>query len=106
MGTPGFNRTFMELKFQLSLDEYKTWNCFNRTFMELKCDKLYIKDSWVKVLIVPLWNWNRTNKADGIADTGFNRTFMELKLVSIACSNTQTKVLIVPLWNWNMNRDE
>ena len=32
----GFNRTFMELKYEYQWEWYNTKRCFNRTFMELK----------------------------------------------------------------------
>ena len=33
----------------------------------------------LRVLIVPLWNWNRTIRIDKNRKLRFNRTFMELK---------------------------
>ena len=55
----------------------------------------------LKVLIVPLWNWNflsmLTFKSMGCS----NRTFMELKCNREGHSCLSTVVLIVPLWNWN-----
>ena len=75
------------------------------------------------VLIVPLWNWNKTyfaNDGDGVSfnrtfmelksvffltsrpyPLGFNRTFMELKYEKWIRRSWSLSVLIVPLWNWN-----
>ena len=52
------NRTFMELKWASMLHPFSTACSSNRTFMELKW--LYLRSSFstLKVLIVPLWNWN------------------------------------------------
>ena len=55
----------------------------------------------LRVLIVPLWNWNEpTDPKPGKAQ-GFNRTFMELKYQNIVNKYAEDRVLIVPLWNWN-----
>ena len=77
----------------------------------------------LRVLIVPLWNWNATKNYGNISESGFNRTFMELKFMR-SCSSRlasfrfnrtfmelksassqdhtgRAGVLIVPLWNWN-----
>ncbi len=52
-----FNRTFMELKYQLYICVVAASNRFNRTFMELKFVMVgIIRDIPAVVLIVPLWN--------------------------------------------------
>ena len=54
------------------------------------------------VLIVPLWNWNRSAwNPSGNRGSRSNRTFMELKWWTHNCDNLLFHVLIVPLWNWN-----
>ena len=77
-----------------------------------------------KVLIAPLWNWNRQrhskpwqslcsnrtfmelklrgNTDIDIVDYCSNRTFMELKFVYYHLSRFCSLVLIAPLWNWNL----
>ena len=48
--------------------------------MELKFNSLNMYLYQSIVLIVPLWNWNRGDKAQPEVQDGSNRTFMELKL--------------------------
>ena len=116
----------MELKFQSSNNQ-PTWKTsFNRTFMELKCGSANKRTiAYNKVLIVPLWNWNRKKRLASVPwtevlivplwnwnefdrlghqplNTCFNRTFMELKCGIGRIPITLLLVLIVPLWNWNM----
>ena len=56
------------------------------------------------VLIVPLWNWNRSAwNPSGNRGSRSNRTFMELKWWTHNCDNLLFHVLIVPLWNWNLS---
>ena len=43
-----------------------------------------------KVLIVPLWNWNRVLYVDTEQEKGLNRTFMELKQAIRAAATTGT----------------
>ena len=51
-----FNRTFMELKYQLKTSMIDLQPSFNRTFMELKLQYVALQDVFKQVLIVPLWN--------------------------------------------------
>ena len=70
----------MELKFYIEIDGFISRNRFNRTFMELKWITRNETETLIRVLIVPLWNWNKGDKAKESESTfGFNRTFMELK---------------------------
>ena len=80
-----FNRTFMELKSRKIDNARKANICFNRTFMELKWRRHYEGADGVKVLIVPLWNWNTKRSEEYSSVRRFNRTFMELKSWSAAC---------------------
>ena len=96
-----FNRTFMELKFDLIHTHCWCGNCFNRTFMELKSHYPSIWCSGKAVLIVPLWNWNPLPYYKSTSLGSFNRTFMELKWNGGDRVPTSWTVLIVPLWNWN-----
>ena len=52
------NCTFMELKCGRSSRQHPSSRRSNCTFMELKFQKLDPKLQPLKVLIVPLWNWN------------------------------------------------
>ena len=52
----GFNRTFMELKFDIGYFAIYVCVCFNRTFMELKYPIIDLFLQVLRVLIVPLWN--------------------------------------------------
>ena len=55
-----------------------------------------------KVLIVPLWNWNKMAPSFlPVAFSCSNRTFMELKYIPKAYSKKLSVALIVSLWNWN-----
>ena len=102
--TDSFNRTFMELKYRLYYRIGKRlpkvlivplWN-WNR-----QGSLLLHHPSWV--LIVPLWNWNPIVAA--LLRTliiSFNRTFMELKFEFCRFCPYASAVLIVPLWNWNL----
>ena len=47
--------------------------------MELKYAIGKVMGSSLKVLIVPLWNWNKGTRLQSIVGRGSNRTFMELK---------------------------
>ena len=58
-----------------------------------------------RVLIVPLWNWNISVCAFLLRARGSNRTFMELKLKNAVQTELKSAVLIVPLWNWNLTSD-
>ena len=91
--------------------------------MELKWEERHITFELMRVLIVPLWNWNYWNAFESASYCSSNRTFMELKLprrlqssTTLSSSNRtfmelkshegkqtahDTDVLIVPLWNWN-----
>ena len=70
--------------------------------MELKRFKKLTINSRQRVLIEPLWNWNKPLKADGdIPASSINRTFMELKPIKRTYMKYGIKVLIEPLWNWN-----
>ena len=51
----------------------------NRTFMELKWSTLSSDSFWIRVLIAPLWNWNRDINNLAESEIRSNRTFMELK---------------------------
>ena len=52
----GFNRTFMELKYNYDDLKRMAKEGFNRTFMELKFLSDVLLRQNKKVLIVPLWN--------------------------------------------------
>ena len=115
----------MELKSSWYLQRYHQYSCSNCTFMELKSDRPANSRAAPRVLIVPLWNWNRYAELKSARDyfvlivplwnwnlptiamlrfcNGSNCTFMELKWSDLVPSKTQTFVLIVPLWNWNMS---
>ena len=91
--------------------------------MELKHSIINAVAENFRVLIVPLWNWNRLPPRDSLGHRCSNRTFMELKQANQKssertkdCSNRTfmelklvpadtavflQQVLIVPLWNWN-----
>ena len=74
------NRTFMELKYGFYAWTTSERCGSNRTFMELKFENSYTLSSEHDVLIVPLWNWNRTlHWAFHATAARSNRTFMELK---------------------------
>ena len=118
------NRTFMELKFLFMLFVTSAKLRSNRTFMELKWEERHITFELMRVLIVPLWNWNyiiifllssllcsnrtfmelKSNRAGREARDwrSSNRTFMELKYRGGGFLFLAPKVLIVPLWNWNV----
>ena len=51
-----FNRTFMELKVDVSVEARNENNGFNRTFMELKENHLAKWNNAQIVSIAPLWN--------------------------------------------------
>ena len=55
----------------------------------------------MRVLIAPLWNWNKGNWQGEYRCYSSNRTFMELKLESGQDVSEEAAVLIAPLWNWN-----
>ena len=55
---PRLNRTFMELKHINDKLEVIDQTRLNRTFMELKPFLVTSFENWLRVLIVPLWNWN------------------------------------------------
>ena len=55
-----------------------------------------------RVLIVPLWNWNKREEFDDTEAGSSNRTFMELKSDRSRWARSGRNVLIVPLWNWNV----
>ena len=95
------NRTFMELKFDIDLQDNQQLTSSNRTFMELKYRECNYWPSRKAVLIVPLWNWNQHQGSMATAFSGSNRTFMELKFSANTSISTLAEVLIVPLWNWN-----
>ena len=102
----GFNRTFMELKynFKLNFEQFYqvlivplwNWNQSGKT--------TFVYDK--KVLIVPLWNWNSVISLYLALNERFNRTFMELKSDTILYLPALPAVLIVPLWNWNSVNEE
>ena len=80
----GFNRTFMELKLKRMVGNLlrayvlivPLWN-WNWT----ERGRTAVTET---VLIVPLWNWNEVKKdAKGDQQASFNRTFMELKLINL-----------------------
>ncbi len=55
--TATFNRTIMELKFDLEGKTLELKSPFNRTIMELKLkEKFGLDGSLENLLIVPLWN--------------------------------------------------
>ena len=51
-----FNRTFMELKYALTSLAQTKADGFNRTFMELKLYCQTFVNTYLRGLIVPLWN--------------------------------------------------
>ena len=69
--------------------------------MELKYRLKDFLNNELKVLIVPLWNWNLCLSSVYRIEIGFNRTFMELKCGTAILLSADDCVLIVPLWNWN-----
>ena len=71
----------MELKYLSSEHMSMRKVSFNRTFMELKYEVNNISEAVTKVLIVPLWNWNKFLGAGTKQVLRFNRTFMELKSI-------------------------
>ena len=75
-----FNRTTMELKQKMQETYERQALSFNRTTMELKRWQCFKCEMCFKLLIEPLWNWNRSPLffANPYLQT-FNRTTMELK---------------------------
>ena len=70
--------------------------------MELKLWCLILRLlNFLKVLIVPLWNWNKWASTWDWKSTCSNCTFMELKFIHDHKVSGSASVLIVPLWNWN-----
>ena len=69
----------MELKYQICLVIDASTEGFNRTFMELKYNRVKDCPTGYAVLIVPLWNWNKFVVKFQNGLYCFNRTFMELK---------------------------
>ena len=61
------NRTFMELKWRITLWDNRRFKSSNRTFMELKYMNSRIITWSSPVLIVPLWNWNHVIAVPGEA---------------------------------------
>ena len=55
-GNDSLNRTFMELKYNLSAFYIATVFRLNRTFMELKLEMPVFLQAEATVLIEPLWN--------------------------------------------------
>ena len=53
------------------------------------------------VLIVPLWNWNTFMVNEGQTALRINCTVVELKPEKDSADYQIRLVLIVPLWNWN-----
>ena len=113
----------MELKSRKWRIAYRLFSSSNCTFMELKYTIIQRYHGWMNVLIVPLWNWNKSalpvlmviacsnctfmelklgkGKSKKKQQYGSNCTFMELKLGKGKSEKKQQYVLIVPLWNWN-----
>ena len=56
--------------------------------MELKFEDFKEHRIIVRVLIVPLWNWNKSGYFQGTDTSRFNRTFMELKYGSLAAASS------------------
>ena len=97
-----FNRTFMELKVDVSVEARNENNGFNRTFMELKENHLAKWNNAQIVSIAPLWNWKGSSSEIGSICPRFNRTFMELKEVNGIVHGQRHQVSIAPLWNWKI----
>ena len=111
------------IEIRVSRTRWRLLICSNCTFMELKFIDFQLVKEHVKVLIVPLWNWNLwlqarqghpccsnctfmelkwfTQIIRNRQQRSSNCTFMELKFLSSLVRFYQKKVLIVPLWNWN-----
>ena len=53
----------------------------NCTVVELKPGEVSVYSGFLKVLIVPLWNWNDKTVSGLILRNGINCTVVELKLV-------------------------
>ena len=73
-----FNRTNVELKFNLHLSKHRKVNTFNRTNVELKLNR---HESALKVM------------------RAFNRTNVELKSFFDSGRFPDMALLIVPMWN-------
>ena len=62
------------------------------------------QNTYALVLIVPLWNWNCTSLVSWRNSLyRLNRTIMELKCERQSGGVEFAGVLIVPLWNWNLS---
>ena len=101
----GSNWTFMELK-QRVICRNPIWvACSNWTFMELKQACAAPTRRKTRVLIEPLWNWNRPAFFVCWRLVRSNWTFMELKQARHWEKWVKNgNVLIEPLWNWNTKR--
>ena len=87
------NRTFMELKqMQIGTGETSVIS-LNRTFMELKLRHTSRGTRMRKVLIEPLWNWNKEKTVNDNVESSLNRTFMELKHVYLAACDLRITCL-------------
>ena len=101
VGRYGFNRTFMELKFQQPNLPGLHYNVLIVPLWNWNWD---LQRWWhqTTVLIVPLWNWNNWTSE-------YCECFCYVLIVPLwnwnlqvtILSNNIKKVLIVPLWNWN-----
>ena len=76
---------------------------FNRTFMELKYEGTSGATVQPWGLIVPLWNWNdRTRPYKTIQDHGLIVPLWNWNSLGNMKPKDQRSGLIVPLWNWNL----
>ena len=75
--------------------------------MELKSQIWIEYQIRMKVLIVPLWNWNADAEAFNLDDKFVLIVpLWNWNSVDDATKIQLLKVLIVPLWNWNENNQE
>ena len=99
-----FNRTILELKFDLTKFQSGGNYAFNRTILELKffCVDCVCNRLWL--LIEPYWNWNT------ISATSLINSFALLiapnwnwNRPTSGYNGYQMSLLIAPNWNWNFN---
>ena len=91
----------MELKWPICLITYQTETVLIVPLWNWNISNRQALQSRRDVLIVPLWNWNKILWSSFTSLSGSNRTFMELKLLAGMAEAAYSYVLIVPLWNWN-----
>ena len=65
---PTFNRTSLELK-PRPIRFFRFCQTFNRTSLELKRGNPFGDYGWCRLLIAPVWNWNRRRRWEGHKNT-------------------------------------